>query len=593
MIRSRWIGAVAGVLTTCVTPMATAQTVMEVNRIVSIREGDKPSRQCRVVKVTSQKDGSRLCEIEALDNGEKLGVVEPAGAKGRFLSFRSTATVGDGATNLKTTVTVSTAPPPLLPDTLTTTPSPVVNAPSVPATPTNWRESWGKVERWTEDDSKKAAELASQRSSASARIPLPVATASAPDPLVSPENYGRNSTTPTPTPPQPSTSTTGTVVPVAPTANSGNAKQRTMPSLFTGRALFGFTAKSATTPPNAATTSVVSSPVVTVAPPLPSPSPEMKPTPAASSLTGRLFGSKTPPLAVPPEALQEPVPLTPETPDENVTPTTKLSPPRATTGTRMLGLFSTGTKTQPCECATAKASMPSVASPLVPPMARPRWGAASVHAAVEEIRPVKGQMPTLANAMSIPETPATTDPNGGVNAFTPGMPTRPVPADMGMAGMPRPGMMPRPMPLFPPQPMTPAMQQQMMAMMAQQQAAAMHMMMAHGMVPQSMNPAYGSGFGSKALSDLRESVLPSEREMAADLLKRTDWKSEPEVLQGLTQAAQSDPSPVVRVACIRALGEMRADTAPVLQALEALRDDSDPRVKAESTAALQILTAKR
>ena len=50
------------------------------------------------------------------------------------------------------------------------------------------------------------------------------------------------------------------------------------------------------------------------------------------------------------------------------------------------------------------------------------------------------------------------------------------------------------------------------------------------------------------LVQLRDSLMPSEREMAADQLARANWKEQPEVVQGLVQAAKYGPAPVVRVA---------------------------------------------
>ena len=55
--------------------------------------------------------------------------------------------------------------------------------------PDEWRESWGKVERWTEEDSRKAAALASIRSDAASRPSLPVANRTPIDPLTNPEPY--------------------------------------------------------------------------------------------------------------------------------------------------------------------------------------------------------------------------------------------------------------------------------------------------------------------------------------------------------------------------------------------------------------------
>jgi hypothetical protein len=91
------------------------------------------------------------------------------------------------------------------------------------------------------------------------------------------------------------------------------------------------------------------------------------------------------------------------------------------------------------------------------------------------------------------------------------------------------------------------------------------------------------------ISTLRESMLPSEREMAADTLAQVDWKSEPHVVKTLVDVAGKDPAPVVRASCVRALGKMKANTLPVVQAVQALKSDSDARVRQEVEQALSIL----
>jgi hypothetical protein len=146
------------------------------------------------------------------------------------------------------------------------------------------------------------------------------------------------------------------------------------------------------------------------------------------------------------------------------------------------------------------------------------------------------------------------------------------------------------MPPIPPQPLPPGMRQQMMmaAVAQQQQAAMMQMAMAQqyqaAMARQRAVAAAQQANGTpKLLGDLRSSQLPSEREAAVDRLRHSDWKTEPEVLQG----------PMVRVACVRALGHMRADTFPVIQTLEHLKQDRDPRVRQEAYTAVEILSRRK
>jgi hypothetical protein len=238
---------------------------------------------------------------------------------------------------------------------------------------------------------------------------------------------------------------------------------------------------------------------------------------------------------------------------------------------------------------------------------------ASVMAATEEIRtvPSKGKPTSMANAMSLPVTPGAPGigiPEGAGNAFTPATTNRPIPSDMGGPRMPMPGMMAGGLPPLPPQPLPPAMQHQMVAAaMAEQQAAMAHMammqqqqMMAHqhamaaaaAAAEKSAKPTTDPAT-PKLLADLRDALLPSQREMAAESLRTVDWKANPDVVSGLTKAAKEDPSPMVRVACIKTLGALRADAEPVLKTLEALSSDQDSRIRDEATQTRELLQRKR
>lgn len=93
------------------------------------------------------------------------------------------------------------------------------------------------------------------------------------------------------------------------------------------------------------------------------------------------------------------------------------------------------------------------------------------------------------------------------------------------------------------------------------------------------------------LQQLRDSLLPSEREMAAERLARVDWRNEPQVVQALLTAAKTDPAPVVRACCVRSLGKMKVNLVPVLQAVQSLKSDGDLRVQQEVEQTLAILNA--
>jgi hypothetical protein len=94
------------------------------------------------------------------------------------------------------------------------------------------------------------------------------------------------------------------------------------------------------------------------------------------------------------------------------------------------------------------------------------------------------------------------------------------------------------------------------------------------------------------LVTLRDHLLPSRRQVAAETLSTSDWHRHPEVVTALVQAAREDPAASVRAACVRCLGRMSANTEPVLAALQALKADPDPDVRHEAEAALAVLGAQ-
>ena len=88
---------------------------------------------------------------------------------------------------------------------------------------------------------------------------------------------------------------------------------------------------------------------------------------------------------------------------------------------------------------------------------------------------------------------------------------------------------------------------------------------------------------------LQEAMYQSHREWAAEELGKCDWRTQPEVLNTLMSAARSDPAPMVRACCVKSLARMKANTLPVVQTVQALKNDSDPRVRAEVERALAVL----
>jgi hypothetical protein len=90
---------------------------------------------------------------------------------------------------------------------------------------------------------------------------------------------------------------------------------------------------------------------------------------------------------------------------------------------------------------------------------------------------------------------------------------------------------------------------------------------------------------------LKTSAYPSQREWAAECLARQDWKTQPQIVGALVCAAREDPAAAVRAGCVRALGRMKANTLPVVQTVQALRSDNDPRVRLEVDEVLAALGA--
>jgi hypothetical protein len=95
------------------------------------------------------------------------------------------------------------------------------------------------------------------------------------------------------------------------------------------------------------------------------------------------------------------------------------------------------------------------------------------------------------------------------------------------------------------------------------------------------------------IGQLHDSMLPSEREMAACKLASIDWKANPVVVPTLLRSAKEDPAGSVRASCIRCLAQMNVNTPEVIAACEALKTDKDPRVQHEAMETLAKLSPSR
>ena len=117
--------------------------------------------------------------------------------------------------------------------------------------------------------------------------------------------------------------------------------------------------------------------------------------------------------------------------------------------------------------------------------------------------------------------------------------------------------------------------------------------------PMPMPTSYESAARAAAVYDpqteqllrvLRESVLASERHAVVEQLSRYDWRSQPNVAAALMTAAINDSAPAVRASCVHALALMKVKTREAVQTVEALKNDSDLRVRQEVLLALAVLT---
>jgi hypothetical protein len=107
--------------------------------------------------------------------------------------------------------------------------------------------------------------------------------------------------------------------------------------------------------------------------------------------------------------------------------------------------------------------------------------------------------------------------------------------------------------------------------------------------PDALLPRPGTLATPEALGMLRESLYPSQREWAALKLGSLDWRGNPEVVLALVVAAQHDPAPMVRASCVRSLAQMRVNTMPVVNAIHTMKTDPDPRVQRAAEEALSVL----
>ena len=52
---------------------------MQAERLIMVTEADKPAQTCRVLKCWRDKDHNKVCQVQAIDSGEMITIVEPDG----------------------------------------------------------------------------------------------------------------------------------------------------------------------------------------------------------------------------------------------------------------------------------------------------------------------------------------------------------------------------------------------------------------------------------------------------------------------------------------------------------------------------------
>ena len=95
------------------------------------------------------------------------------------------------------------------------------------------------------------------------------------------------------------------------------------------------------------------------------------------------------------------------------------------------------------------------------------------------------------------------------------------------------------------------------------------------------------------LNLLRDSLLPSEREAALDMLAKPQLSSSNQVVGAVVKCLASDPAPAVRAAAARTLGQMGCKAPEAIQTLQASRADGDANVRLEVDNTLLLLSNRK
>lgn len=525
-----------------------------VDRVITVQENGKTAQKCRIVKTWQTADGATAYQVQAVDTGEILTIVESGpttttdgiqpgmrmkAVATRIFHWGRESTPPPG-TPTPPTEFVQTSPlpspisqPSKLAAPVASTPAakplvqvvaPPPSTPSTSAMPStdsitkDWRRSWGKA-----DDQKSIAAPAKTEIVESkpvvAKTSLPQADSSRPDPLRTPDRYSKMPTE----------------YPAAPVTAKSTEVKPAKNSFWTSRDTSTTKSVTPTTPPTTqlvypkSESTIVAKPVETpVAVPvstLPPPTPVHVPAPPATSTVIESSGVPSSIIDVPDPryAPQPPVHrVQPPQPfgDRSRQPVATIDPSarvigatHTTTNPAMVNAFTT---TPPAETVANASNAFTPAEQVLNVPARPTMGYGAPMMAAQTGYGAPQAAPGYAVVSS----------NSGSTA-------------------------------------TPALVQ--------------------GQRPTGQNV-------EQMMTVLRDSLYPSQREWAAESMASVDWRAHPEVVTALVKASREDPAATVRAGCIRCMAKMNANTPSVIQAVQSLKTDADARVRQEADQALNSLT---
>jgi hypothetical protein len=94
---------------------------------------------------------------------------------------------------------------------------------------------------------------------------------------------------------------------------------------------------------------------------------------------------------------------------------------------------------------------------------------------------------------------------------------------------------------------------------------------------------------AQVMTVLRTGATAQQRIWAATTLSTCDGWTNPTVMEALIKAARADADPTVRAACVRCISRMNVCTLPVMSAVQEMKRDRDPQVRAEVDLAIRQL----